>query len=491
MSTRIRSDLTMTGAYPEETRPAPPATRRRTKIVCTLGPATTEPQTILELAARGMDAARLNFSHGKHEEHLARLQAVRAAQERLGRPLAVIADLCGPKIRVADFPGTRDVRTGELVTFCPPGSGEPDDIEVTFSQLSEVVDEGSTILIDDGKIRTRVVERDRSRIRARVEVGGTILPNKGVNLPNTNVPIPSLTEKDMADLEFIVQQDIDYVALSFVQTPQDVEDLRDRLRAAGSDARTIAKVEKAEAVENLDGIIEVADAVMVARGDLGVEMGVAKVPLIQKRMIASAREAGKTVITATQMLESMIHAPEPTRAEAADVANAIIDGTSAVMLSAETASGEFPLDAVRVMDTIAREVEPSMAVEHRGLEDAPILTVLTHSACEIADEVDAPVIAVPTESGTTAREVSRFRPQRPIASASSDVLVLQQLALDWGVVPMAVPPAESIEETWTQVVRGVRAARLASTGDIIVIVSRMQTPIPGRTSHVAVHRLAD
>ncbi|HWG83096.1 MAG TPA: pyruvate kinase, partial [Gaiellales bacterium] len=296
---------------------------RRTKIVCTIGPASSDPEFVERLAWAGMDAARLNFSHGSHEDHYGVIEAVRRAQEVLGRPLAVIADLQGPKIRIGVLAEPRAVNQGDRVVLAAVGEGAPGDLEVTFPGLATVVRAGTELLIDDGRVRVRVESVSDSRVECLVELGGLISSGKGVNLPGTPLPIPSLTSKDLADLDFALAHGVDYVALSFVRGARDLVDLRDHIATERSSARVIAKIEKAEAVEDLDAIVAASDAVMVARGDLGVEIGVADVPLVQKLIIRAARNAGKTVITATQMLESMINQPEPTRAEASDVANAV------------------------------------------------------------------------------------------------------------------------------------------------------------------------
>ncbi|MGH3024145.1 MAG: pyruvate kinase [Gaiellaceae bacterium] len=482
--------FSLTGAW----RVLPQAERpqiRRTKIVATLGPASSDPAVIDELARAGMDAARLNFSHGTHDEHLARLRAVRRAEERIGRPLAVIADLCGPKIRVGRLDEPRTLAAGEEATFVGAGEETGEDIGITFPDLADVAEPGAALLINDGLIRTRVVRRVGRRLHARVEVGGVVTSGKGVNLPGTLLPIPALTEKDIGDLEFALQHEVDYVALSFVRSARDVERLRERIAARGSSARIIAKVEKAEAVANLDAILEVTDAVMVARGDLGVEIGVSEVPLVQKRMIAAARRSGRTVITATQMLESMISSPEPTRAEASDVANAIIDGSSAVMLSAETAAGEYPLEAVRFMSRIASVVEPTVAYDRDAdLAESDFASTLTRSACDIAEELDAAVLAVPTETGATARQLTRFRPRRPIVAACPHVGVLRRLALEWGVVPLRVEAAESIEASWQRILAAIGESELAGAGDVLVLTGRTELELPGATAHVLVHRVA-
>ena len=428
---------------------------RRTKIVCTIGPASADSLFVEQLAWSGMDAARLNFSHGEHDEHLARLQSVRRAQEVVGRPLAVIADLQGPKIRIGKLAEPRTLNTGDRIILCAAGSGGPGDVEVTFPGLAEV--------------------------------GGTISSGKGVNLPGTRLPIPSLTGKDRADLEFALAHGVDYIALSFVRTADDVNELRELIRESGSAARVIAKIEKREAIENLEQIVEAAQALMVARGDLGVEIGVADVPLVQKLIIRTARSFGRTVITATQMLESMIRQPEPTRAEVSDVANAILDGTSAVMLSGETAVGRYPLEAVEVMSGIARAVEPSLPYHDGSMpRQKDMAVVIAHAACDIAEELGSAVIAVPTQSGATARQVSRFRPRRPIVAASPSPQVLQQLALAWGVVPVGTVDSDSIEALWDMMDHVIRDSGLAGPGDRVVLTGGTQLNRPGATDHIVV-----
>ena len=482
------SSFSLTETWKTIAQTVPQPAVRRTKIVCTLGPATSDPETIYELAELGMDVARLNFSHGTHDEHLARLEAVRAAQDRLERPIAVLADLCGPKIRVAGIVEPVRVATGELLVLTEPDAAGPGAIGITFPGLAAIVEPGQEVLIDDGRIRLRVESSDGMRLICRVEVGGVIGPAKGVNLPATSLPIPALTAKDEVDLEFALAVGADYVALSFVRTADDVLELRRRIDRAGSPALIVSKIEKAEAVANLDAIIDASDVVMVARGDLGVEIGVAQVPLVQKHVIRRAREAGRAVITATQMLESMILEPEPTRAEVSDVANAILDGTSAIMLSGETAAGAYPLRAVAMMDTIAKTVEPTLRYERVPAGSEDIGEILTHAACDLADDVRAAVIAVSTETGATARRVSRSRPQRPIIAAARSQRVLQQLALEWAVVPVAVEESTTIEDGWAEIVGAVLVRGLAVAGDTIVLTGRADTPT-GATTHVTVHRV--
>jgi pyruvate kinase len=480
----------LTGAWRMPTEAAERPQIRRTKIVATLGPVSSDPDVIEQLAREGMDAARLNFSHGTHDEHLLRLDAVRQAEERVGRPLAVIADLCGPKIRVGRLEEARTLAADEEVVFVAAGEETGDEIGITFPGLAEIAEPGAPLLINDGLVRTQVVRSEGGRLYARVEVGGIVTTGKGVNLPGTTLPIPALTDKDAEDLEFALEHGVDFVALSFVRSARDLEDLRRRIDAAGSQARIIAKVEKAEAVADLDAIVEASDAVMVARGDLGVEIGVSEVPVVQKRIIAAARRAGRTVITATQMLESMVHNPEPTRAEASDVANAILDGSSAVMLSAETAAGAYPVKAVAFMARIAASVEPSVPYDRDADPlGGDLASTLTRSACDVAEELDSAVVAVPTETGATARHVARFRPRRPVVAACPHPQVLRQLALEWGVVPVAVEAADSVEALWERIVAAIREGALAGRGDVLVLTGRTDLATPGDTTHVLVHRL--
>ena len=463
---------------------------RRTKIVCTIGPASSDPETIEQLAWSGMDAARLNFSHGDQEMHRETLASVRRAQALIGRPLAVIADLQGPKIRIGRIGEPRSVNPGDTLVLTAPGEGAPGDLDVTFAGIADTVAPGREVLINDGMVRTRVASVEGARVITRVEVGGLISSGKGLNLPGTYLPIPSLTEKDESDLDFALGIGADYIALSFVRTAADVEHLRERIDAAGSHARIVAKIEKAEAIENLDDIVAASDALMVARGDLGVEIGAADVPLVQKLIIRTGRDAGRAVITATQMLESMIHQPEPTRAEASDVANAVLDGTSALMLSGETAVGAYPLEAVATMNRIARAVEPSLTYHDAGRRrEGDLGMILAHAACDVAEDLDAGVIACPTQSGSTARNVSRFQPRRPIVAASPDPVVLQQLALEWAVVPIVIEGATSTEDLWRRTVDAIRASGLAATGERVVLSGGTRLNRPGTTDHVVVRTI--
>jgi len=415
--------------------------------VATLGPASNTPEKLRELIAAGVDAVRLNLSHGTHEQHSQNAWLVREIAAEAGRPIAVIADLQGPKLRVGDLEEPVVLRTGEEITVCAAEAATNGDLPVAPAVIAEVLAPGHDVLIDDGQVRLRVDEVSAGRARCAVVVGGTVSSHKGVNLPGIPLPIPSLTSKDIADLEWALHTGVDFVALSFVRSASDVRDLRARIEQAGSHAHVIAKIEKAEAVDVLDDVLGESEAVMVARGDLGVEIGPALVPLLQKRIIQKALERGKPVITATQMLESMIHSPEPTRAEASDVANAILDGTSAVMLSGETAVGDFPVEAVAYMDRIARAVEPSMGYRHElpeAAENPTIGQAMSNAACDLAEALRAKAILVPTFSGRTANAVARLRPRRPIIALTHVDWAMRQLALEWGVTPLLIPEMSDV-----------------------------------------------
>jgi pyruvate kinase len=468
---------------------------RRTKIVCTIGPATSEEPMIERLVAAGMDVARVNCSHGDPAELEALVRAVRAVEERLDRPLAILADLPGPKLRVARLTEPRPVASDDELVLASAGAATAGDLELGFElDFARVVRPGSPVMIDDGRVRLRVVEALGKRVRCRVETGGLIRSQKGVNLPGSYLPIPSITDRDREMLEHAVRWDVDYVALSFVRRAEDVEDLKRLIQGLGGRQRVIAKIEKLEAIEQLESIVAVTDALMVARGDLGVEIGAAEVPMLQKRMIRMGREAGKTVITATQMLESMIEAPEPTRAEASDVANAILDGTSAIMLSGETAVGKYPVQAVDTMVRIAAAVEPEFAYRDTPFEatrQGPryISDVVGHAACDMAEIIEAAAIIVPTVSGETAREVSRHRPHRPIVACTPSRDVQRQLMLDWAVLPLALDPTKDVETLWLRSIDAVQRAGIAGPGDRVVITSGTNVNRPGATNTILVQTL--
>src|SRR5215831_4341331 len=394
---------------------------RRTKIVATLGPASDSRERLRALIEAGVDAVRFNLSHGTHDGHSQRAWLVREIAAEVGRPIALIADLQGPKLRIGELAEPVVLHTGDQVRVAAEEAATDGELPIAPAVIGDVLEPGHDVLIDDGLVRLRVDEVEGGRATCAVVVGGLVSSHKGVNLPGVPVPIPSLTRKDVTDLEWALETGVDFVALSFIRSAADVRDLRALLTQAGSHAHVIAKIEKAEAVDVLDDVLAETDAVMVARGDLGVEIGPALVPLVQKRIIHKALERGKPVITATQMLETMIHSPEPTRAEASDVANAILDGTSAVMLSGETA------------------VEPSLDYRHElpeAHENPTMGQAMSNAACDLAEALQSKAILVPTFTGRTANAVARLRPRRPVVALTHVDWAMRQLALEWGVRPL-------------------------------------------------------
>jgi pyruvate kinase len=432
----------------------------------------------------------LNFSHGTLEEHADHVRIVRAVQAEIGRPLAVIADLQGPKLRVGELAEPRPLVEGEVIVLAGRHRAHEGDLIVSPSAIAEVLEPGHDVLIDDGLIVLKVETVQEGRAHCRVVVGGLVQSRKGVNLPaGVRIPVPSLTEKDRKDLDFALALEVDYVALSFVREAADVRELKEIIRERGSRARVIAKIEKAEAIDALDEVVAESDAVMVARGDLGVEMGAAMVPLLQKRIILRALQAGKPVITATQMLESMVGQPEPTRAEASDVANAVLDGTSAVMMSAETAVGSYPIEAVRTMDSIARAVEPSMGYRHETPEAAAgndVRRAMSNAATDLAETLNAKVILVATASGATAAEVARLRPRRPLVGLSHLQFAVQQMALEWGVLPILMPMLTDVEDLWTRTLDTARGAGVVAKGDLVVLIAGTAVNTTGSTNVIKV-----
>ena len=457
--------------------------------MATIGPASCTPEKISELLEAGMDGARLNMSHGTREDHAVRARHLREAEEGGRRAIALIADLQGPKLRIGNLPAPVELVRGDTIVVAGEDTARDGDLPVSPSVLGSVLAPGKDVLIDDGHIKLTVKAVEQGRARCEVIVGGTVTSQKGVNLPGTALPIPSLTRKDLDDLNFALDLGVDFVALSFVRSGADVRALRTLIEAAGSPAYVIAKIEKAEAVAALDDILDECHAVMVARGDLGVEIGAADVPLLQKRIIHKALERGKPVITATQMLESMVHSPEPTRAEASDVANAILDGTSAVMLSGETAMGEYPVESIQVMDRIALAVEPSLDYRHEipeAHEDPTIGQAMSNAACDIAEAIAAKAILVPTFTGRTASAVARLRPRRPVIGCTHHTYSLRHMALEWGVTPMAIPEATDVEDIWGRSLDAARQSGLVEPGDRVVITAGTAVNIPGSTNVIKV-----
>lgn len=470
---------------------------RCTKIVCTIGPATSSPERLRQLMEAGMDVARLNFSHGTHESHAQVIERIRQISKQLDKPVAILQDLCGPKLRLGSLPEEGvPVENGKNVRFVLAEQGaDAEHIPLPSSTLFALVRPGERILIDDGSIEVTVTQRDLNTIHGMVRIGGVLFSHKGVNLPDTRLPVTSVTERDLDDLRFGIQQGVDWVAVSFVREPEDLQPVRYTIEAAGANVRVIAKIEKREAVENLDKILEAADGIMVARGDLGVEVPIDEVPLIQKEIIARCNRAGKPVITATQMLESMISAPHPTRAEATDVANSILDGTDAVMLSGETAVGQYPIDAVQVMHRIASRTEQALKEGVVVQPNQPVAGSLSvteavaEAVCHIAYDINARAIICATTSGSTARLVSKYRPKTPIVAFTPFESTYRQLALSWGVQPRLIPQVYTMEEMLQTAVNTAVDMGLAHEGDKVVITAGVPIGVPGNTNLIKVHTI--
>jgi len=436
-----------------------------------------------------MDGVRLNFSHGTHADHELSARRAREVQKDAGRPLALIADLQGPKIRIGDLEKPTDLEPGDKIVVAGESLCGVDDLPVAPDVLGSVLEAGDEILIDDGHVRLRVERMENSKALCEVVTGGVVEPHKGVNVPGVPLPVASLTVKDLSDLEFALELGVDYVAQSFVRSHTDVAALKEKIEQAGSQAWVIAKIELKEAVDQLEAILDTTDAVMIARGDLGVEIGAAEVPLLQKRIILGALDRGKPAITATQMLETMIHRPEPTRAEASDVANAILDGTSALMLSAETAVGEYPVEAVATMARIACAVEPSLGYRHQlpsALEDPTVGRAMSNAACDLAEALGAKAILVPTFTGRTASAVARLRPRRPVVALTHVAASLQHMAIEWGVTSLEIPEVTDVEELWQLSIAAARDAGIVAPGDRVVLTAGTAVNIPGSTNVIKV-----
>jgi pyruvate kinase len=469
---------------------ATPVHHPRTKIVCTLGPASSTHDAICALVEAGLNVARINFSHGTHELHAQTIATVRAVAEELGRSVAILGDLQGPRIRIGDLSETIMLREGQDLTLVPEDRAAAGDIPVTYDDIAEDVSAGDRILINDGLLELIVTEVEKPRVRARVLHGGELKSHKGMNLPGISVSAPSLTEKDRADIEFAVRHDVDYLALSFVRKAEDVHSLRTLLPKS---MLIVSKIEKDVALDNIESILAASDAVMVARGDLGVELPFEQVPIAQKRIIALANRLGRPVITATQMLESMITHPRPTRAEASDVANAILDGTDAVMLSAETAAGAYPRLAVQAMRRIINEVESHpipfvMRDERRHRDGAVVSTEHAIAAATVAAVrmLATPLCMVATKSGFTARIVASHRPGVPILALTDAPRTARQLALVWGVIPELVPHAERYEDVVRVGLAAAARRGLASPGDRVIVTAGVPFDTPGTTNMMKV-----
>ncbi len=471
---------------------------RRTKIVATLGPASSSAERIIGLIKAGVNVFRLNFSHGSRDVHKTNIDLIREESGRLGRPVGVLQDLQGPKIRIATFEeGKVVLEPGDTfdLTCGDDSPGNRERVGVTYKDLHSDVKMGDVLLLDDGRLSLRVTAVKDETIQTEVTLGGTLSNNKGINIPGADLSLPALTDKDVEDLIYGAELDVDWVAMSFVRSRDDLLLARHYLARAGSRAKLMAKIEKPSAVDRFEEILREVDGIMVARGDLGVEMPPERVPLIQKRLIRACVEAGKPVITATQMLESMINNPTPTRAEASDVANAIYDGTDAVMLSAETAVGSYPEEAVRMMDRIARSVEADQKYqkdmrEHYPKPNDTTADAVSLGACQMAFNLSAKVIVTFTSSGTTAMRVSRNRPAAPILAATPNDRAYRQMSVVWGVLPYLTDEIHNTDEMVEVAARGIRQADIAAAGDRYVITAGVPFGMRGTTNFIRVEHLA-
>ncbi len=469
---------------------------RKTKIVATLGPATEDRATLERLIGAGMDVARFNFSHGTHEEHLKRLQNLKKAREALGRPVAALLDTKGHEVRLQNFKGGKAYlqRGGRFVLCSEPILGDETCASLSYDRLWQDVKPGNSILLNDGNIELRVLEVQDGKIVTEVKNGGVISDKKGVNTPGVHLQLPSMSEADKADILFGIEQGFDLIAASFMENKESVLELKQFLRDnGGGHIKVISKIESESGLENAEEIIAVSDGVMVARGDMGVEVPLEEVPVMQKRLIKLARKRGVQVIIATQMLESMINNPRPTRAESTDVANAIYDGTSAVMLSGETAMGSYPVEAVAIMAAIAARTEKDIDYKKRFRENAgfagTLPNAISHAACTIAHDLDAAAIFAMTKSGYTADMVSKFRPAVPILGCAVEDYVLRQMNACWGVAPMKISEQTDADEMFCEATNEALKKGFIQSGDFVVITAGVPLGISGLTNLLKVEKV--
>ncbi len=467
---------------------------RKTKIICTLGPSSDSAEKIRELVEAGADVFRLNFSHGTQEEHARHIDIIRRLEVETQKRFAIIQDLQGPKIRVGKLDSVMELKNGETVALAVGEAAQKQGvIPVTYEGLVKDVVKGDRILMDDGLLELKAIEVMPDAVECVVINGGPLSSHKGINLPGVNVSIPSLTEKDKDDLRFGIERGVDFIALSFVRHATDVLELRALIERLGGAQGIIAKIEKPEAVDEIDSIIDASDAIMVARGDLGVEVPIEKVPIFQKTIIRKCNEYGKPVITATQMLDSMIREPRPTRAEATDVANAVFDGTDAVMLSGETSAGNFPVEAVKTMVSIVKMAESHLSLIERKLNYKAVRNDFTDAiaevACSLASFVDAAFIIPITNTGTTARALSKYRPKVPIFALTESLDVVRKLLLIWGVVPVEVSSLSDTDAMLAQVSSILKAKSLASPGDTYVLTAGTPLLARGTTNTLRIEKI--
>ena len=468
---------------------------RKTKIVCTLGPSSTDEAVIKKMLQAGMDVARLNFSHGSHEGHKQTIEKFRRVRDELGIPAAVLLDTKGPEIRTGNFVNGEEMLVdGQKFTLTTEAyEGTKDKVSVTYKNLPKEVNKGNLVLINDGKIVIKVEETTETEVIGTVVHGGKISNHKGINLPNVDLTMPYISAQDRADIIFGIENDVDYIAASFVRTASDVLAIRQILEEKGNnEIKIIAKIESTQGIENFEEILDVADGIMVARGDMGVEVAYEMLPGIQKRFIRRCVQSGKIVITATQMLESMTTSPMPTRAEITDVANAVFDGTTAVMLSGETAAGMYPVEAVETMSKIAQQAEedllrmPARNMVWHEMDAMDVTNAVGHAACTLAKDIKAEALMAITKTGYTARRMSKFRPQTQIIGATPYEKTYHQLALIWGVTPLKVEYSKDIEELFADCAIKAKNAEHIKPGDHMVISAGVPVDIPGNTNIIRV-----
>ena len=471
---------------------------RKTKIICTLGPSTDKEGVLRELVANGMNVARFNFSHGSHEEHLGRLEKLKSIREELGLPVAALLDTKGPEIRLKDFKnGTEMLDAGQMFTLTTREvEGTKEICSITYKDLPQDVQPGGTIMLDDGLIKLQIVTVNDTDIVCKVLNSGKIKNKKGVNVPGVHLSMPYMSQRDRDDIIFGAQQGFDFIAASFVRTAQDVYDIRNLLNEYDSDIRIIAKIENREGVNNIDSILAAADAVMVARGDLGVEIDFTELPGIQKNIIERSFSFGKPIVTATQMLDSMIVNPRPTRAEISDVANAIYDGTSAIMLSGETAAGAYPVEALKTMSAIAERTEQENHSRFAPLTESTngkisVSDATAHAACLTAKDVNAAAIVTVSESGNTARLLSKYRPEQPIIACVMKEQVQRQLALSWGITPLMMSLAHSTDELIEMSTSLAKENGYLHNGELAVVTAGVPVGVSGTTNMIKIHMVGN
>ncbi len=468
---------------------------RRTKIICTMGPATDNEEILRDLMQSGMDVARLNFSHGTHEEALERINRIKKVREELDVPVAILLDTKGPEVRIKEFKdGQVELKEGQKFTLCTDDvEGDETQVSITYANLPKDVKAGNRILIDDGLIEMEVLSVKSNKIICQVKNGGVVSNKKGVNIPNVSLSMPYMSQKDIDDILFGIEQDVDFIAASFVRTADDLKEIKNILmNNGGRSIRVIAKIENAEGVDNIDDIIRESHGIMVARGDMGVEIDMQDLPVIQKSLIKKTYRAGKVVITATQMLDSMIRNPRPTRAETTDVANAIYDGTSAIMLSGETAIGKYPVETVKTMASIAERTENDIdyvkRLERMNFDSRMDVTnAISHATCTTAHDLHAAAVIALTYSGGTAMQISKFRPVCPIIAPTLSVKARRQLNLSWGVIPIMSEARSNTDELFDHAVECAQKTGLIKDGDLVVITGGAPMGVAGTTNVMKVH----